>query len=726
MELQTFKQKWIKDWMKHRLVKWSLLSILAIILISIIGYNLIILGGKMVIDDKGFVFSEASVITSASGEEVATLYSENRTFVPFDQIPKHVVNAFIAIEDERFYDHAGVDFISVLRAIYKDIIHMDKVEGASTITQQLVKNVFLTNDKTWMRKTKEVMGAIYLERTVSKNNILEYYLNEIYFGHGVYGIEKAAQYFFGKSVQDLTVSEGALLAAIPKAPSHYSPVNNPENALTRRNLVLSKMYELEMINAEELTAYQGRTLGIDIHDLPSRPWIESYVDVVLREIEEKYHISREEIYRGGYEIVTGINPKAQQIAYELFQNDAYFNGPKPGVEGSFVLMDGRSGAIVAAIGGREYSLGDLNRVFVKRQPGSVMKPLAVYGPALELEQYDPYTLLKDEKMTYDGNYTPQNYDYQYEGEVTLYDALKESKNAPAVWLLNEIGISYSKEFLTKLGISLPNDHNLSIALGGLYEGVTPIELVQAFRAFLHDGKSVAPYTVLKIKNKDGEVVAEAETAETKVFSSQNAWNMTNMLEAVVQSGTATTGEYKKALAGKTGSTEHPHQEGMFKDTWFVGYTPEYVGAVWIGYDQSDENHYLTTGSSAPTKLMKDFLTQFDLSENLQEEFVKPNGLKEFEQPVYLPVITDLKGDKTFGLFKGVTAELQWSISEDDRVIYQVYEKTDDDDRLLGELEGKGFFVDREVKMLEERTYYVVPVNPITNQKGQKSNEVTVK
>jgi penicillin-binding protein 2A len=719
LKLEILKNKWLH----HPIIKWGLVAIFSIVLISIIGYYLILFGGKMVVDEEGFIFSEATVILNADKEEVATLYSQNRTFVSIDQIPEHVQNAFIAIEDERFYEHAGVDFPSVLRALYKDIIAMDKVEGASTITQQLVKNVFLTNEKTWLRKTKEVMGAIYLEHKVPKKKILEYYLNQIYFGHGIYGIEKAAQYFFGKSVQDLNVAEGALLAAIPKSPSYYSPIDYPENALKRRNLVLSNMEDLGMINVEEKKALQGRTLGLQISETLSRPWVETYVDLVLQEAEEKYHISREEIYRGGYKIITGINPTAQQIAYEQFQNDAFFSGSMEGAEGAFVLMDGETGAIVAAIGGRNFKRGDMNRIFVKRQPGSVMKPLAVYGPALETNEYHPYSLIKDEKITYNGNYTPENYDHTYRGEVTIYEALKESKNQPAVWLLNEIGIPYAKEYLSKLGLDLPDDNNLSLALGGLHEGVTPIQMVQAYRAFQQEGKAIEPYAIIEIQNRNKEVIAQAQPKETKVFSSQNAWYLTKMLQAVVTSGSGTAGEYAKDLAGKTGSTQHPTAKQGFKDVWFVGYTPELVGALWIGYDVSDEKHYLTKGSSAPTELMKNILTELDRKEGLASQFQKPEQVEELPEPISLPVITDLKVDKKFSIFSGYKAKLTWTKSEDDRVIYRIYEKTKNGSVLTGEVTGKGIYEDESFNMFDKKTYYVVPYNPLTNEAGKRSNEV---
>ncbi|GAA0490893.1 transglycosylase domain-containing protein [Salinibacillus aidingensis] len=709
---------------QHPAVKWALILGSGTILLSIIGFSLILLGGKWVVDDKGFVFSEATVIQTESGEEVATLYSENRTYVPIDQIPDYVQNAFIAIEDQRFYKHAGVDLISVGRAVFRDLIAFEKVEGASTITQQLVKNLFLTNDKSWMRKTKEVMGAIYLERNMSKNKILEYYLNEIYFGHGVYGIQEASRFYFNKNVQDLTVSEGAMLAAIPKSPTYFSPVDYPDNAKERRNLVLASMQEMDMLDVEEMTSLQGKTLGIEQGNPDKRPWIETYVDLVLKEMEKKFHISRSQVYRGGYTIVTGIDPDIQRIAYERFQMDEYFKGGSTkGMEGAFVLIDQETGAITAALGGTQFERGDLNRVSVKRQPGSVIKPLSVYGPALETGNYTPYSLLVDEKRTYQENYTPENYNDTYEGKVTMYEALVQSKNAPAVWLLNEIGIPYVKGYFDGLNISLP-DQQLAIALGGLSRGISPLEMAKAYRTFVHQGQSVEPYAIIQVK-KDGEVVGKVEMKENQIFEPQTAWNMTKMLQAVVNDGTGSYGQFSKALAGKTGTTQHPSVSGMNKDIWFAGYTPEYVGAVWMGYDRTDKEHYVKSGSSAPTKLMKDILTDIDQKRSLAKEFNRPDNVRELSDPVRLPVVDDLQVDRRFGIFSGVTAELTWTPSEDERVIYRIYEKSANGSTLIGEVEGKGTFEDENIRMLEKKTYYIVPYNPLSKESGQPSNEAVI-
>ena len=701
-------------------MKWPLLIISIALFLGLIGYFIILYGGKLVIDDEKLVLDTTTIIETTDGETIGELYHENRYPVTLDQVPKHVQDAFVAIEDVRFYNHAGVDMKSVARAVYRDIIALGKVEGASTITQQLAKNLFLYNDKTWMRKTKEVMAAIYLEREYSKNEILELYLNAIYFGHGIYGIETAAQYFYSKSVEDLSVAEGALIAALAKAPNGYSPINNPDKAMTRRNVVLKVMNEAKMISTDTMLSEQGKTLGLNVKEKEVNPWVDSYLDLVMKEAAKKYSISINELKRGGYRIIVNIDEQAQKIAYESFKEDSYFPGNTEGVEGAFVMLEAESGQVKVALGGRDYQLGDLNRVTVKRQPGSVIKPLAVYGPAMMLD-YQPYSLLKDEELAYDG-YVARNYDGQYEGEISLYEALVQSKNTSTVWLLDQIGINTSKNYLEKMHMDIP-DEGLAIGLGGLSEGLTPLNMVEGYRAFAHDGEIIDPYTISHIYNQDDELIAEANPISTEVFNSQVAWNMTEILSHTVEAGTAQQGEYTKALAGKTGSTEHPHAEGMVKDAWFVGYTPEYVTALWMGYDRSDQNHYLTTGGTAPTELTKAILTEMDWEKPLTEKFIRPHHVKAVPKPIELPLIKDVAVKYVFGGFPLIKGEISWSASADSRVVYRIYRKESGVGEKIGEVVGETTFKINDVTLLQSNYFYVVPYNPLTKIEGESSEIV---
>lgn len=704
-----------------RKMKWLFFSLFTVLIVGLIGYAFILFGGSLVVNEEDLILDATTTIETQDGEIIGKLYNENRIPISIDEIPNHVKQAFVAIEDRRFYEHAGVDFQSVVRAVIRDIAAMAKVEGASTITQQLAKNLFLHNDKTWMRKTKEVMAAIHLERNFSKNRILELYLNEIYFGHGVYGIEAASQLFFSKSAKELTLTEGALLAGLAKAPNGYSPIDHPDKALNRRNIVLQAMEDTGKISTEDCIQAQGKTLGLTVKDTKPNPWADTYIDLVIQETSTEHQLSLDELKRGGYRIIVNMNEQAQQIAYEQFKNDDYFPGSTDGVQGAFVLMEKDSGKIAAAIGGRNYQLGNLNRVTVKRQPGSTMKPIAVYGPAMMLETYQPYTLIVDQKMEING-YMATNYDNQYSGAVSIYQALVQSKNAPAVWLLNQIGIPYAKDYLRKMNITIP-DKGLAIALGGLSKGLTPIQMVESYRAFASGGKVIESYTIDRIYNRHGKLTFQAEMETNKVFSPQVAWNMTNMLVSVVENGTGSAGEYAKALAGKTGSTEHPQVPGKYKDAWFVGYTPKYVSALWMGYDKSGENHYLTAGSKYPTKLTKAILSELDKRQTLAAEFEKPENVEDLPEPIKLPKEITLHADVAFGGFSLIKGKLKWTEAEDDRIVYHIYREDEGIDERIGKVTGKSEFTIKGFSVFKSASYYVIPYNPLTKIEGEKSNTV---
>ncbi|WP_337019766.1 transglycosylase domain-containing protein, partial [Oceanobacillus massiliensis] len=530
-----------------------------LIIIGLLGYGAVLYGGNLVVDDEDLILDAATTIETREGEIIGKLYNENRELVSIEQIPDHLEQAFVAIEDRRFYNHEGVDLKSITRAVYRDIIAMSKVEGASTITQQLSKNLFLYNDKTWTRKIKEAMAAIYLERNYSKAEILELYLNEIYFGEGLYGVETASNYFFSKPVEELSISESAMLAGLAKAPNGYSAIDHPEKALERRNIVLQAMEDAGYISAETRKSEQEKTLGLVLQEKEPTPWTDSYIDLVMKEAADKHQLSVDALKKGGYRIVVNMDPAIQQIAYEQFQNDGFFPGSTEGVEGAFVMMEEGTGNIVSAIGGRNYQLGDLNRVTVQRQPGSTFKPVAVYGPAMmQEEKFNPFTLLPDQQI---GEYSVSNADGEYANTVTIYEALMTSKNTSAVWLLEQIGIDYSKEYLKRLGMPI-EDEGPAIALGGLTHGVTPLQMAQSYQSFASEGNVMDSSTINQIFDRDNQMDYEAEISPKQVFNPQVAWNMTEMLAETVTSGTATSGEYSKALAGKTGSTQHPRVEGQ--------------------------------------------------------------------------------------------------------------------------------------------------------------------
>ncbi len=704
---------------KHRWLKYLTLSIASVILLSSIGFFFIIYGGGLIVDEKKMVLPATTTVVTENGEYAGRLYTENRLLTTLSDVPDHVLTAFIATEDERFYSHAGVDFRSVIRAVYKDIIALDKVEGASTITQQLSKNLFLTNDQSWMRKTKEVMASMYLERNYTKNDILELYLNQLYFAHGVYGIETASHYFFSKPVSELTVTEGALLAGMIKGPNIYSPYISEENAVARRNVVLNQMHRVGYFETEELLQLQGQGLGVTPQPEAAPVYIDDYLEVVIQEIESRYNITRDELQRGGYRVSVHMDPIMQKKAYEHVNNSTYYQASNDEVEASVVVVDKETAGLKAVIGGRDYTIGqDHHQALIKHQPGSTIKPLAVYTPALE-KGYHPYTLLADEQKDFDG-YIVRNANNEYEGDMPLVDALAKSKNTTAVSLFNDIGIDAGKSYLDQLNLST-KDNGLAIALGGLSSGYTPIQMATAYNTYLNEGVYRDSLSVISITDRNGEEISSTEREETQVFEKQSAWYTLNMLERVVTDGTASGYDYSGTLAGKTGSTQHASVEGATKDAWFVGLTPDFTVSTWIGFDQSDDEHYLTKGSSQAVQLTKTLLSDLNDTDKITDGFERPSGVEDLPEPIILPEITDLNASFSLGGFNLFRAELTWSTASDERIIYHVYEVTEDGKKLIGKTTGEGSYTIRRPSVLQMTRYYVEPINPLTNQAGGLSN-----
>ncbi|MGG2066775.1 PBP1A family penicillin-binding protein [Bacillus sp. S14(2024)] len=700
-------------------IKMFLIGFVSIFIFAIVLYKLIVFAGGYMMDEKRLVFHSSSRIVNQQGKEITKLYVENRELVHIEDIPTFVQQSFLAVEDSSFYKHHGIDFSSIIRALYKDILAGEKVEGGSTITQQLVKNVFLSHEKTWFRKIKEVAIAFHLEQKYTKQQILEMYLNHIYFGHGAYGIQAAAKFYFNKDAQQLTVEEGAMLAALPKAPNSYSPFLHPEKSKERRDLILSLMHKQGYLSAEETVRYQGKTIALHTNRNERELAYMPYIDMVVDEAARTYGLSHQEVLRGGYTFVVAMDDKMQKVAYEQLQNVRNFPMQDDEMQGAVLLMDSKTGGIRAAVGGRHYIARGLNRIYAKRQPGSVLKPLLVFAPALETKKYTPYSLLTNEQNSFDG-YEPRNYNDQYSKEVTMYDALLESANVPAVSLLHEIGVEEGKRYLEKGDIYIP-EHGLSTALGGLKEGVSPFELVKMYRAFGAGGKIVEPHVIEKVLNRHGEMIGQATGKEIKIFSKQTAWYMTKMLEGVVKEGTAQDGVYKGALAGKTGTTSLPNQEDGARDVWFVGYTPNLVGAVWMGYDRTDDKHYVRGSSAYPTKLFKTILAKVNVQD--EKKFVQPRGVETIGMPIRLSKVDGLEAKLTFtplGLF---TAKLTWNQLPDKRVQYRIYKIDNGKANHIDTVTGKGEYEVKFMNVFKAPRFYVVPFNPQTNREGEKTKEV---
>jgi penicillin-binding protein 2A len=697
------------------------------IVCALIGYMVIIYNGQKIYDvnkDK-LEMMEASIIYDQNDREVAVLARENRELLEPGQIPRKVSNAFIATEDRRFEDHAGVDLWAIGRALVKDIVARSAVEGGSTITQQLAKNMFLNADKTFFRKGTEMSIALALEENMTKEEILTMYLNRIYFGSGAYGIKAASKVYFGESdISKLDYWQIATLAAIPKAPATYSPLRNPDRSKERRNVVLKLMFDQGYITEDEKIKGQAA----EFVPQPSKNQeLIAFTDYVVQEAEDVYKLEEEVIRRGGYKIYTTMNVDAQRILEQSFANPKLFqkDGPEQKMQGSMVIVNNKDGGIVAMSGGRDYVNKGLNRALVQRQPGSAFKPLVVYAPAIESGNFQPYSLLKDEEKNYNG-YSPRNYDGVYKGEVDMFEAVRKSVNAPAVWLLNEIRVSKGVEFVSKLGIELDKkDNNLAIALGGLTRGTTPLQMAQAYSAFPNNGMMYKAHSIREFIDGEGKKTT-AKVDKTKVMSPKTAFYMTELLKGVVDGGTGTAAKMNRPAAGKTGTTQLDLKglEKNNRDVWFVGYTPEWSAAVWMGFDKTDTKHYvLPSSGSLPAAMFKEVLTKA-MSKIPVASFSKPDGVPDLKEPP--KTVTNLTAEYQK---ENKRVLLKWSGEADNEIgAYQVFRKEAKEAEFRQILESvKDVFevADLSVTSGETYEYYVVPFNTQSSLAGAKSNVVTV-
>jgi len=631
-------------------------------------------------------------VYASDGSLQGEFYTERRYVVPLSDMPPHLINAFLASEDVRFYEHGGVDFPGVIRALLKNIQAGEIVQGGSTITQQVVKSLLLTPERTWIRKMKEAILAYRIDQTLSKDEILFLYLNQIYFGSGAYGVEAAARTYFDKSAHDLNLAEAALLAGLPKAPSRYSPTHNLPAARERQRYVLQRMLESGLATSGDVQKAQADPLKL----ASPRHWtlkdMDYFTEEVRRQLESRY--GKDGLYKEGMTVYTTLDPKAQSIGEKVLDQGLreldkrhrryrglHANVPKeewdrtvkvlserngslapdkiagalvmhydaktktcllhlgsaygklppsgwewtkfsssragkmfrvgdiirvrldrkeeesswsavleqdPGMEGALMAMVPDTGQVLCMVGGRDFEKSQFNRCTQAiRQPGSSFKPI-IYAAALD-RGYTEASILVDSPFVRDdhslrGPWKPSNYDHQFWGPITLRKALVNSRNVVTVKLLDEIGTSYVISFARRLGISSQLTPTLSLALGA--SGVTLSELLTAYTPFANLGERADPYLIEKVYDRKGNLMEEHQPRREKVISPQTAYIMTHILQGVVEEGTGKKAkELGRPAAGKTGTTNE------LKDAWFVGYTPDLIAGVWIGYD----DHNLSLG-----------------------------------------------------------------------------------------------------------------------------------
>jgi penicillin-binding protein 1A len=686
-----------------------------------------------------------TTVYSDDGRKIAEFFEERRIIQPLDQIPQELINAFIAAEDSRFYKHKGIDFYSIIRAFFKNLEAGTIVQGGSTITQQVTKSFLLTPEKSYTRKLKEAILAYRIDKAFNKTEILYLYLNQIYLGHGAYGVEAAAENYFGKSAQDLNLAECAILAGLPQAPSKYSPFRYPERAKQRQIYVLNRMVDEGFITNIEAT----EAINTPVEIKPRRNWyieeIPYYTEQVRRYVEEKY--GRDMLYNQGLKIYTAANIEMQKIAEEEVEKGLYeldkrqgFRGPEkhlapeeieafsktvqsgledhplevgqtlkgvvikvddsqkvvtvrtgnalgqitiedmewarkpdpevayfetkvklpsealrigdvilvkvkakikdadswqlaleqePVAQAALLCLEAETGFVKVIVGGRDFRDSQFNRAFQsRRQPGSAFKPI-IYAAALD-KQFDepdkfftPASVIIDSPIVFedeerDFTWKPRNYKERFFGPTLMRDALAKSRNVVTIKILQDIGVEYAIEYAKKLGITSELSKNLSIALGS--SGVSLLELTKAYSVFANQGYLIEPVFIVKIEDRDGNVLEEMAPERIKVIEKTTAYLMTHMLEGVVKYGTAwRLKALNRPVAGKTGTTNN-----LF-DAWFLGYSPQYITGTWVGFDDEAPLGKSETGSRAASPIWLGFMQRI-LADKPLKVFEVPEGV----------------------------------------------------------------------------------------------------
>lgn len=535
---------------------------------------------------------------SSDGEVIKTFNACTFSKVEPNEIPKELKEAIVATEDKSFYKHPGYDLVGMSRSMVENILAGRVVQGGSTITQQLSRMLFLSNEQSFTRKIKEIIIAAQIEKSITKDQILTMYLNNVYLGSGAYGVEGAAQLYFAKHLKELSLSELALLAGLPQAPSVYSPFNNLDLAVKRRNQVLHRMYKMRYIDKK--TMEKAKAEKVNLTTMPSSYLLNKapyFCDMIMRELE-KLGFTEQEISQGGYKIVTTLDYKTQIKTNEAIIANMNAYGLK-GVNNqaavfAFSPIDGK---ILAYAGGKDYSKSQYDRVIhAVRPPGSAFKPF-IYTAAVE-KGVSPNDLIDDKPFTA-GTWTPHNYGNKYRGQIPVYKALMISSNVCAARVIQYVGVRSVIQIARIMGITTPLEYDYTIALGS--NGVKLYELTRAYGIYANGGFKVEPYGIERIESSRGKVLYSASRPRiTKVLSTDTAAIMTAMLRTVIDNGTGMAARIGKPAAGKTGTTDD------YKDAWFVGYTPNVVMGVWIGNDDNTKMGGLT-GGTVPALIWRDIM-----------------------------------------------------------------------------------------------------------------------
>lgn len=698
-----------------------------------------------------------STIYDATGN-VDDVNVPKSNYYPIDKVNKDTINAFISIEDKEFYNHKGLNYKRIAKATLNNIKSMSFKEGASTITQQLVKNRYLSNEKTIDRKIKEAYLSIKLEKQEDKDKILECYLNTIYFGHGAYGIEEAAKVYFDKEPGALSLSESCVLAGVIKAPSLYSPINNYENSLNRRNLILKEMYEDNMITKEEYDKSVGEDILLSINEYEMNSGMSLYDEYVIDECMDILKINRNQVLYGGYKIYTYKDNTIQEVLDTVIANeDNYHTNTYGNTPDSLSMVINNNDYSVSAIAGKS----KYNLVNIKRQPGSLIKPIFTYAPALEEKEVYLCSQILDEEINVDG-YSPKNVGGTYSGYISVRDAISKSLNIPAIKLTQTLGIDKCKRYAESAGISFSDDDiGYALALGGMTNGVTLKEITDSYSTFTGRGAYTKSAFVERILDSNNHIVYNRKLSSSNVFHADTSYLMTESLMYATKNGTS-----KKLqnlpfqVAGKTG-TVAVKDTNLNTDAYSLAYTTEHTMSVWLGNYTMNKEYHLegsNNGGTFATKIILDTFNEIyknfpppdfevpkDIVEcnidnkSLIEDHIVVMGehipdrykIKEIFSRNNMPKSSSEKYNKISPFDISVDSlknSVRISFSANDYTRYKIYRKCDGKKDVIKEItgaDGEYVFIDIDVKPNKLYSYYVEASNVyadktyITNEKNIK-------
>jgi len=573
---------------------------------------------------------KASIFLDENENQIGDHFTnERRYWVSLDEMSPYLKKAVVSVEDKDFYKHSGFDFSRIAGAVLIDLKAGSKVQGASTITQQYARNLYLSHEKSWTRKLNEALYAYRLEVFYDKDEILEGYLNTVYYGHGMYGVEAASRFYFGKSASDLTLAEAAMLTGVPKGPSIYSPIANLEKATNRQHVILKLMADQGAITQDEKTRAESEQLVLKNDSWVATKSVAPYfLDVAWQEASDILKSKNLDISEGGWTIQTTLDPGHQKAAEEAVAK----NMPANDLQASFVSMESKTGAVTALVGGRDYAASSFNRVTqAKRQPGSTIKPI-LYAAALE-NGYNPLTFLDvgETTFTYDngrGTYSPKNVNGEFAThDMSMAQAIAISDNIYAVKTLEEIGFKPFHDMANRFNVNIGAKDNLSIALGTAE--TTLYEMTNAYNILASQGQKTLPTTIISIKNAHGDVIYENKEVNAKsetVLSKENTYILTEMMTGIFDpvfsdyspaTGISIRSRMTHTYAAKSGSTN--------SDQWLIGFTPSLTAGVWNGYDQG-KNLTTKEDTAATKKIWIDFMENVNKGTK-NEDFVKPKNVK---------------------------------------------------------------------------------------------------